>query len=370
MSTISKTPQGICFVSFSKNSDHQNTIFSMFQALHGTYRVATVSAKKPVCPQPPQTHSNYYVECPDRPGVCKKTFNLRLIFRAVRAVRQTGCKTVFFESVHLWNLFVMMGLGDSYRFVQTIHDVIPHDESKSVLFCQKILSKRANVVVIKSTEFIDAAQRIYGLDREKIKVIGVWRSYPDQEPQINQGGFLFFGRLRKYKGMDAMERIIRACPAVKFDVIGEPDAVTDGAAREIAQLDNVRAILRNVSDEEMRRAFEQAGWILLPYESASQSGVIIDAYKFGKPVIAFNVGAISSQVDDEKTGYLVPKEDVSSFISAVRKAATLSTDEYESFAVAAYRFGFEHYAARIICKQLIDQFNIARISDYADEVAE
>lgn len=361
MSHLLRESQGLCLVSFSKNSDHQNTVFSMFQALYGSYKVATVAAKDPVCSKPPTTLSNFYVDCPDRPGISKGTFNLASIKRMLKAIRQTDCKIIYFESVHLWNLFVMLALGRGYQFVQTIHDVIPHDGSKSVLLCQKMLCKRADTVVIKSEQFESDARRIYDLDQSKIKVIGVWRSYPDNEPLSHPGGFLFFGRLRRYKGMDAMERIIRSCPAIQFDVVGEPDAATSHTAQEIAKLENVSAVLRSVDDEEMSMAFNRAGWILLPYESASQSGVIIDAYKFGKPVIAFNVGAISSQIINGETGYLVTPGSINEFIEAVRMAAELSMDEYVSLSSAAYRFGFEHYAAQEICSSLVDQFNIARI---------
>lgn len=361
MSRSFREPQGLCLISFSKNSDHQNTVFSMFQSLHDSYRVATVAAKNPVSLEPPTTSSNVYVDCPDRPGISKGTFNLASIRRMVKAIRQTGCKIIYFESVHLWNLFVMLALGRDYQYVQTIHDVIPHDGSKSVLLCQKVLCKCADTVVIKSEQFVGDARRIYGLGKDKIKVIGVWRSYPDDEPVPHPGGFLFFGRLRKYKGMDAMERIIRSCPTIKFDIVGESDAATSLAAQEMAQLENVNAVLRSVNDEEMRMVFNRAGWILLPYESASQSGVIIDAYKFGKPVIAFNVGAISSQIINGKTGYLVTPGNIDEFVEAVRMAAELSMDEYASLSSAAYRFGFEHYAAQEICSSLVDHFNVASI---------
>ena len=55
----------------------------------------------------------------------------------------------------------------------------------------------------------------------------------------------------------------------------------------------------------MREAFVNCDWVIVPYNSASQSGIIIDAYKYSRPVIAFAVGAIPEQVDANKSGYLV-----------------------------------------------------------------
>ena len=40
-------------------------------------------------------------------------------------------------------------------------------------------------------------------------------------------------------------------------------------------------------DEQMRYYFHQCDFVILPYKSASQSGVVLDADKFGRPQIAF-----------------------------------------------------------------------------------
>ena len=45
--------------------------------------------------------------------------------------------------------------------------------------------------------------------------------------------------------------------------------------------------------------------MVLPYESATQSGVIQASYGFEKPVLATNVGGLPDAVDNMKTGYIV-----------------------------------------------------------------
>ena len=70
--------------------------------------------------------------------------------------------------------------------------------------------------------------------------------------------------------------------------------VVDQLAKEM----NVKLNNDYVTDEEMRKAFINCDWVIVPYNSASQSGIIIDAYKYSRPVIAFVVGAISEQVDN------------------------------------------------------------------------
>ena len=57
-----------------------------------------------------------------------------------------------------------------------------------------------------------------------------------------------------------------------------------------------------VTDEQMRYYFHQYDFVVLPYKSASQSGVVLDADKFGRPPIAFATGAIANQIENDKNG--------------------------------------------------------------------
>lgn len=337
-------PAGLCLVSFSENSDHQNTLYGMFNALQNQYNVATVGARNPKSANAPQTASNHYVECPARPGVTKGTFNPISLRKVLRAIRGTGCTTIYFESVHIWNCAVMELLGKGYTFVSTLHDVVPHDGSKSVLLCQKLQCKLSDYVVIKSERFIDDAKRLYRLPEEKIRVFGVWRDYPDYRFTPGDGSFLFFGRLKRYKGLANMLEIARACPDQRFKVVGQPDAESAPVLKEISQLSNVQVDARSVSDKEMEEYFRSSSWVLLPYESASQSGVIIDAYKYGKPVIGYDVGALSDQVKDGVTGFLIPSNRIVECAERIEFVSTLSKIQYQELSKEAYSFGSDRYA--------------------------
>jgi glycosyltransferase involved in cell wall biosynthesis len=48
---------------------------------------------------------------------------------------------------------------------------------------------------------------------------------------------------------------------------------------------------------------------VLPYISATQSGIVQIAYHFDKPVIATDVGGLAEVVIDSKTGFIVPPLD-------------------------------------------------------------
>jgi len=89
---------------------------------------------------------------------------------------------------------------------------------------------------------------------------------------------------------------------------------------------------RYVPNEEVPAYFLASDLVMVPYVSATQSGVIQIAYGFLKPVVATTVGGIPEVVLEGKTGYLVPPGDADALASAVR-------DYFASGRQAAFRQG-------------------------------
>lgn len=361
MTRLNVRGAGICFVSLSNNGDHQNTLYSMFNALRKKgYLVYAVGAESPVASNAPYTPENFYIRCPRRPGIAVDTFDLKALLTLVSVIKSTGCQTIYFESVHLWNCVILALLGKGFTKITTLHDVVPHDGSRSVLLCQKLQSRLSDSVVIKSPLFREDAKRLYKLRNNQIIDFGVWREWPAVSSTSGDGSFLFFGRLRKYKGIANMLALAQACPECRFRVVGEPDKESAPLVDELSYLPNVEVVARAVSDEEMAVSFRRSSWILVPYESASQSGVVIDAYRYGRPVIAFNVGAVGEQVHDGKTGLLAPAGDISSFIARVRRAAALDAESYAAISRNAYEFGRRTYSADILCDSFAKIFSVEK----------
>jgi glycosyltransferase involved in cell wall biosynthesis len=76
--------------------------------------------------------------------------------------------------------------------------------------------------------------------------------------------------------------------------------------RERGLEDVVAVDSRYVPDEEVRPLMELARFVVLPYRSATQSGVLHVAYACGRPVIATRVGGLPEVVEEGGTGRLVP----------------------------------------------------------------
>lgn len=57
--------------------------------------------------------------------------------------------------------------------------------------------------------------------------------------------------------------------------------------------------------------------VVLPYISATQSGIVQMAFGFEKPVIVTEVGGLPDVVEDRKTGYVVESKNAEAIAKAV-----------------------------------------------------
>jgi glycosyltransferase involved in cell wall biosynthesis len=134
---------------------------------------------------------------------------------------------------------------------------------------------------------------------------------------------LFFGYVRRYKGLDILLRAwprVRESRPVTLVVAGEfyEDAAPYRALAAAAGGEPaVRILDRYLPDDEVEALFKAADVAVLPYRSATQSGVTHVAYALGVPVILTDVGGLGETVRDEETGLVVPPEDPAALAEAV-----------------------------------------------------
>jgi glycosyltransferase involved in cell wall biosynthesis len=136
---------------------------------------------------------------------------------------------------------------------------------------------------------------------------------------------LFFGYVRRYKGLhtllDAMPKILEHLK-VKLLVVGEFYDDEQKYREQIAEKKlegDVRVFSDYVPNDEVGTYFCACDVVVLPYVSATQSGIVQIAYQFDKPVIATDVGGLTEVVLDGKTGFIVPPEQPAEVANAVLK---------------------------------------------------
>lgn len=150
---------------------------------------------------------------------------------------------------------------------------------------------------------------------------------PGASPRVkgDRKRILFFGKIRPYKGLEVL---IEALPLLdeKLDlelvVAGEfyidPRPLKEhvrasGTGVKVTWIDHY------IENERVSELFESTDLVVLPYRSATQSGVVPVAYQFDVPVIASNVGGLSEVIEEGRTGYLFPAGDSAALAERINR---------------------------------------------------
>jgi glycosyltransferase involved in cell wall biosynthesis len=123
---------------------------------------------------------------------------------------------------------------------------------------------------------------------------------------------LFFGFIRKYKGLDilldAMNEIQKSKlknQNIKLLIAGEfyddPKLYTEQIDR-LGIRDNLILHTHFIPDSDVKNYLCAADVVIQPYRNATQSGVTPLAYHFEVPMIVTNVGGLPAMVPDNKAG--------------------------------------------------------------------
>ncbi len=277
--------------------------------------------------------------------------NLRLVVpwnplswqRAVKAIKQEHTDMIIVS----WFLpFFAPAFGYIQRRLPKVtkiilaHNVRPHEKWPLAKVLQSYAFNPADrIVVLSKASFIELMEAKSAATRSKAV-----EAFHPIEPFIElfhaqspSKELLFFGLIKPYKGLDillkAMPLILREYPDAVLHIAGEVYGSTSQYQELIHDLgiaNNVVCDFRYIRSEEISPLFNNAQLCILPYKSASQSGVIATAYQHGVPVVASNVGGLGEYVWEGKTGYLVapnnPPQLAAAIINHFKYKPDMTTD--------------------------------------------
>lgn len=133
---------------------------------------------------------------------------------------------------------------------------------------------------------------------------------------------LFFGFIRDYKGLNLLIDAMGKLSAQYFLVIaGESYGSFEKYERQIKNVtkNNILYCIRYIPDDEVPLFFSAADVCILPYKSATQSGITSIAYHFDLPLIATDTGGLKEAVLNGKTGIIVAYPDAALIAGAAEK---------------------------------------------------
>lgn len=167
---------------------------------------------------------------------------------------------------------------------------------------------------------------------------------------------LLFGQLRGDKGIaDALGAVARV-PGTHLVLAGE-DA---GGLAEVAELLRDPEIAAHTTVrkgfatmDEAAQLFAAADVVLLPYPRASQSGVLLLAYGFDRPVVAYPVGGLPEAVRPGQTGWLTAVPAAEALARTLGEVVAAGRDECARRGRAGRRLAEAEYAWPQIARRTI-----------------
>lgn len=116
---------------------------------------------------------------------------------------------------------------------------------------------------------------------------------------------LFFGLIREYKGLDILLKAFMDLPEdYQLIIAGEPYGSFDKYRKLIEQdgKGRIYTFLHYIKDSEVSDFFSASDLTVLPYRSATQSGISSVSYHFEIPMIVTAVGGLKETIGDRGTG--------------------------------------------------------------------
>jgi len=173
--------------------------------------------------------------------------------------------------------------------------------SKSVLADLKMLSPQMPAVYTPHPLYDNYGLHLSKLDARKLLNI-------DQQDRV----ILFFGFIRQYKGLDILLEALADARVrdlnIKLLLAGEFYGDPAPYLALIKKHHLEKSIYMHtdfIPNQEVGRYFSAADCVVLPYRSATQSGITQVAYHFDLPMIVSNVGGLPELVQDGSVGYVV-----------------------------------------------------------------
>jgi len=218
-------------------------------------------------------------------------------------------------------LRIIKGNGHS-KVICILDNVIPHESRPGDSAFTTYFVKPVDGFIAMSKSVLDDLRQFTQIKNVKLSPHPLFDNFgkilPKKEALTKLGldtncqYILFFGLIRKYKGLDLLIEAFADSrfrnSNIKLVIAGEyysdKTVYTDliekhNLAADIIQVDKF------IPDSEVKLFFSACDLVVQPYKTATQSGVTQIAYHFNKPMVVTDVGGLKELCPDGKVGYVV-----------------------------------------------------------------
>ncbi len=261
--------------------------------------------------------------------------------------------------------YIARRLRKRCKVISILHNVVPHEPrffdapltryflsgcTGNVTLCDEVAEdlKRLSPKALNITLF----HPIYGHFGEKMP-----REEAEKALGLKPGmrNLLFFGLIRDYKGLDILlDAFGKLDSGYQLIVAGEPYGsfvkyrnIIDRSPAK----DRIRLFTRYIKDSEVKVFFSASDLAVLPYRSATQSGISAIAYHFEVPMVVTDVGGLRQSIGDCGTGLVAPKADADCVVREIRtyfSDANLKTLCVNSIKAEKDRLSWRTFSKRLL----------------------
>lgn len=255
--------------------------------------------------------------------------------------RLTKLNLFHFISVHPLNIIQILILKIlNKKIISTVHDLTPHPDwkSKFIDIIQKLIIYLSDVIILHNIKDCKSLAK------------AVYIPLSGYELNLQKRDFhktlLFFGRIEPYKGLANLKTLFEKFPTIrsnwKIIIAGNGKINID-----FTNLSNVQIINRFISDEELIKLHKKSSICILPYDSATQSAVVLHSLSLGTPVLAYDVGSLGEYIFDW-SGYIVKHNDFNTIESILND---FNKEHFDNFFTKIKQNYNQYYSKKAIEKK-------------------
>lgn len=212
-------------------------------------------------------------------------------------------------------------LNKNIKQIAVLHNVIPHEKKFfDKAFTNYFLKKTDGFIVMSDSVLKDLLKLKPEAKYTRIDhpVYNHFGEKIDQEKALNKLGLdstkktlLFFGFIREYKGLDLLLKAFELLGndyqlLIAGEIYGDFSKYEELINASKKQKD-IHLFTDYISDNEVPLFFSASDVCILPYKSATQSGITAISNHFCLPIIATDVGGLKETIINKETGLIVEK---------------------------------------------------------------
>lgn len=241
---------------------------------------------------------------------------------------------VEFASGEAFFLKLYKRLVRGLKIAYTAHNIYPHncigkdkDEYRD-RFVKVIGHIDAFLVHLKSSKETFCSE--FHVPAEKVFVAyhGIYRptfvSDTDLKVPRDKKRIIMYGYQNKYKGTDLLVEAIATLPELykrklETSIVGKSDQELYDTYKERCESLNISWINEFVSDEELYRRINDSDLIILPYREISQSGVLLLALSYNKPILTSDLPSFKETLEGYPENYFFASNDSKSLSEMITR---------------------------------------------------